>query len=669
MQSGLPFWVYLGSMLCWLISALFISKKSQSASVALVMFFAVIQLFASIWGAVSVFRQELPISLGHSWFKLGGLQEVAIQLELEPTTAVLWELLSLFSAFFAFFNLFGKSTDQEATGRQLSIFPFLSVTVWLALCSANLVTFYVGWFASAFAGFLSLVVDSAGIERVSAPRFSVKDEQAVAAKRYATLNVIAALLFAAGLIGIYYDFQTFSFTEIASKASAPSFHFILFLVFATFLRGMQLPFREMFRYAGASQFSVVSVGVFSHLFVAPLIFIKMYPQLISAYEIHDLALIPSLTGIIAAIDLISEKNEARIISGLIVILTSFVLTFGLLGNYQVAMATLVAGSTTVLFFSWALLLSDSMSQLKKFLFGFAALSFSGVPFGSWGWAQLLQYTGLLTLQTAFAGLSWVLLALKLTTDILLGLFLWKCFWASWFLSKDNNERAGRSFTKAKPTDVFVGLTLFAMSTFAVSIGGRPFGGLLGESGLELFRGWVWFENIFVVKGNSSFIQKSAMEFLGSNEDFFARGLSMGAFLIPTLIAGLWLFRDLASIEDFTDRATAFSRAVKGPFKGKSLLWDFCFLPISKFTSHLVRLVESIVFEEWIERATGFLEQRMKKAAGFIETTVLDSILIDGTAKVVLRGSQLIRSIHNGRAQFYMGLGLILFILIIIRFIY
>jgi hypothetical protein len=262
-------------------------------------------------------------------------------------------------------------------------------------------------------------------------------------------------------------------------------------------------------------------------------------------------------------------------------------------------------------------------------------------------------------QEEVSALRWGVLGVKILADIVMGLALWGVARERWLTRE--------SASKAR-LDVIIPLSLIALGCIAALTGGRPFGGMTGNMVFEQFPAVAWYERLVSAPAGSESANSGAITLIGSDIDIITRVLVTGVFIIPALLGGLWLFRDLKGIADF--RAVA-GRIIEkaGRKRGlDSLLWDWVFSPAGKQLGRAAaffdaRAVDYVFADMWLKPV-----RLVRGAFAYLENAILDRRLIDGLGEAVGTIGKSLRLVQNGQVQFYFAMGLILMSAIIVKFI-
>ncbi|MBI3543995.1 MAG: hypothetical protein HY075_12050 [Deltaproteobacteria bacterium] len=465
----------------------------------------------------------------------------------------------------------------------------------------------------------------------------------------------------AGMLGCYATFNTLSFAGINEKAGAEGASCAMIcLIVGTMLRNLQMPLMQNARNLAAARSSATPVFFIGHAIVSSALFAKIYPALMATDGIQYLAVIPALTAIAAALLALPEEDPFMFIGWLVSYVCSSVYLSGLAGHYQAAHALALTGSVAAFLFACALSEFAEEDRTMKWFVGVAMLVLTGLPISGWGWARYLEYAGLFHNEAPVPPFHWVMLGMKILADIFMGIALWGVVRERWMV----RESAARI-----KWDVIVPLTIVGLACIAASVGGRASGGLAGEADLNLFAGAAWFEKLIVAPvANGAKAAAGASELIGTDADIFARLSVVGSLLIPALLAGLWIFRDRKSLEEFRSFCRRAIRKL-GQVPGQDpKLWTWVIRPLSGSLGRAAAFFDSNILDRAFADIWARPARMVRNAFIVIEKNIIDGQLIDGLAEAVASIGKSLRLVQNGQVQFYFALGLILMGAVIVKFV-
>lgn len=649
-MERLPLFISIGSFLLWAVTALLWPGPIKTATRGVGFGFSLVQLGAAIWAAIRVFSDTTGVKWSGVWFRLDSTDVFAISFNIDTVAMVLWLCAAVFVAAMAYFALLAQITSARSNSRgEATAAPLLGLGAILTIASANFITYFFGWSLIIYVAFMAI-----GFSQTA------RDERARASFRYVILNLLPEMLFFAGILGCYVGAGTLSFSELNEKAAGavPAWA-VVCLVIGTMLRNMQIPLMQTARYVAFARSAAFPVYFIGHAILAPLIFAKIYPVIASVSGIEYLAVVPAITALAAAVLALPEEDPVMTTGWLISYVAASVFLSGLVGDFQAAQALAFTGAIAVFLFANALTELPLGQPGSGWFAMIAMVALTGVPIAGWGWARYLEYIGLMQVHQDVPALSWSVLGLKILADIVMGFALWGVARERW-LTRESSSKAR--------LDVIIPLGLIALGCLAVLTGGRPFGGMSGNLVFEQFPAVAWYERLISAPAGATTENSGAISLIGSDVDIITRVLAIGVFIIPALLGGLWLFRDLKGIADF--RAGA-GRIIEkaGRKRGlDSLLWDWFFNPVSKSLGRAAaffdtRAVDFVFADMWIKPV-----RLVRGAFAYLESAILDRRIIDGLGEAVGTIGKSLRLVQNGQVQFYFAIGLILMSAIIVKFI-
>ncbi len=650
-MERLPLFISLGSLLIWALVALFMNKNLRMAARGIGLGLALVQLGSAIWAAARIFGDTPGVQYSVVWFALTAKDVFEIKFVVDAAGVVFWVALSLFTAVTAYFSLLGqiKGTRTQHRGEAVTV-PLLTIGALCALTSANFISYYFGWALIASLGFLAI--------SFSAPN---RDDRASASFRYLILNILPEVLFLAGILGCYAVFETLSFNEINEKAlaDAPAWP-IMCLVAGTMLRSLQIPLMQCARYLASAKSAATPVFFLGNAILSATLFAKLFPAICATEDIQYFAIIPALTAIAAAVMALPEQEPAQLVGWLVSYVCASVFLSGLVGSYDAAQALALTGSIGVFLLASALTEFSQEDRPQRWLAGVALLMMTGLPITGWGWARYLEYAGLIHNEGQLPSFHWILLGLKLLADLLMGIVLWGVVRERWMVRETTSKKV--------KWEIIVPLTILALSCLSIAVGGRPFGGLVGRATVDAFPGLVWFEKFLTPPGGAAKTLSSGMDLLGTDADFFARLLMVGVLVVPAMLAGLWIFRDRKSLEDFRAFCARVVRRLGQVPDQDSKLWSWVMRPLNATLGSAAaffdsRILDRLMADIWVTPA-----RFVRKVFLVFENKVLDQQLIDGLAEAVASIGKSLRLVQNGQVQFYFALGLILMGAVVIKFV-
>lgn len=645
-----PLFISIGSFLLWSLTALFWPGPVKTATRGVGLGFSLIQLGASIWAAVRTFSETSGVRWHGVWFRVNATDAFEVSFNIDTVAVVLWLVMSLIISVIAYFALMAQLSGSRPHSRGETVAtPLLGLGALLTLASANFITYYFGWSLIVFVGFLAIGFS-----------LNAREERARSSFRYVILNIVPEMLFVAGILGCFVGAGTFNFAELNERAATavPPWAAVC-LVLGTMLRSMQLPLMQCARYVAFARTASLSVYFVGHAILAPLLFAKIYPVIAVVDGIQYLAVIPAMTALAAAVLALPEEDPVMTTGWLISYVSASVFLSGLVGDYQASQALAFTGAIAAFLFANALIELPGGTAGGGWFAMIAVFAMTGLPITGWGWARYLEYIGLMQAQQNAVALNWIVMGLKVLADIVMGFALWGIARERWL--------ARESSAKLR-FDIIIPLSIVALACISVLVGGRPFGGMIGTVALEGAPALAWYERLVSAPAGAGSSSMGALSLVGSDIDIFTRVLVVGVFVIPALIGGLWLFRDMKGLTEF--------RAVAGRILDKlgrkkgldSVLWEWFLSPVSKSLGKAAsffdaRVVDYSLADMWLKPA-----RIVRNAFGFIEEAILDRKLIDGLGEAVGTIGKSLRLIQNGQVQFYFAIGLILMSAIVVKFI-
>jgi formate hydrogenlyase subunit 3/multisubunit Na+/H+ antiporter MnhD subunit len=645
-MEATPLLVSLGILLLWTVTALLVGGRGRLTARALGLAFALAHGGCAIWATVRVYS-ELATRWSGTWFSLSAAESIQLMFSVDALGATLWCALSLALVLFAYFALIGQVRGARVqTSAAAAALPLLAGAALLTIVAENFVTYFFGWSAIGALGFMAVAFST-----------PAKDERAGASVRYFVLSAFSNALFVAGLLGIYSAQGSLAFVDINARAATAPAWPILCLIAGSMLRTLQIPLMQVARYLSSAGFAAAPVFILGHCLIAGTLIAKLYPSIIALDEAKYFAAVPAVTALVAGIFAVIEQEPARVIGWISSYVCAAVFLSGLAGDYQAAQASALTGALGVLVLSTCLSEFAPSDRGARWLLAFGAAIFAGLPFMGWGWARYLEYVGLLrgdgALQGVFAGL-------KILADAVIALAVWSQVREAWF------SRPG-SDVKTR-WEIMAPISLAAIASFAVVVGGRPLGGLLGNELFELFPGGVWFERLVLPPAGAARALKAARDAAGTDADIWSRILTIAVFVLPALVAAAWLFRERKAFEEFRAATRRLSKRLRYPTGIESLLWDSVLIRAASGAGRVAaafdsRVVDAVFGALWATPARLFT-----RAFDFVERTVLDRSLVDSLAAGVVSLGKSLRLVQNGQVQFYFALGLIIMGAIVVRFL-
>lgn len=649
-MERLPLFISFGAFLIWSLTSLFMTKKLRTAARSVGLGLALIQLGSAIWAGIRIFSGTSGVQWSGRWFSLSDAIVFEINFNADMTAMVAWLAVSVFAAALAYFALIAQITGARTQTRGEAVaVPLLGVGALCSLTSANFTTYYFGWALITALGFLSVSFSS-----------PTRDDRAIASFRYMILGVIPDVIFAAGVLGLYAHFGTLGFAEMNAKAGTevPVWSAVC-LIAGTMLRNLQMPLMQCARYAATARGAALPVFFLGHTVFSAILLAKLYPVFSATEGIQYAALVPAFTAIAAAGLALAEEDHAILLGWIVSYVCASVFLAGLVSGYHAAQALALTGGIA------AFLLGTTFTELTdedaatRWLVAIAASALAGIPIAGWGWARYLEYVGLMNRDVQIPTLNWILAGMKVLADLLMGIVLWGVI-RERFMTKPTQG--------ATRWQIVIPLAIISLGCLAIATGGRPFGGLLGQAPLEAVPQLSWFERLIAPPTGAITAAPAPLELIGTDADIFARILSGTVLLIPALLAGLWIFRDRKSLEEFR----AFCRKITGKLGQDnsidSKLWKWLIRPatntLGKASAYFDgKVLDRLLADLWLRPA-----RLVRDVFLFVEKNIIDKHFIDGVGDAVATVGKSLRLIQNGQVQFYFAIGLMLMGAIIIKFV-
>lgn len=651
-MEKLPLFISVGAFLIWGLVALLMTKKLCGAARGIGLGLSLVQLGSAIWGAVRIFSGTSGVQWSGTWFSLSPQATFEIKLLIDPVAMVFWLALSVFAAVSAYFALLSQlnGSRSQARGEAVAV-PLLGIAALLTISSGNFISYCFGWALVPALGFLAV--------SFSAP---TRDDRAAASFRYIILNTIPEVLFVAGILGCYMGFGTLGFSEINDRAAGnPGQAWaILCLVAGTMLRNLQMPLMQSARYLASARSSATPIFFLGHALLSSVLFAKLYPAILATEGIHYFAIVPAFTAIASAVLALPERDPPMLVGWFVSYLCASVFLSGLLGNYQASQALALTGSIGVFLLATTLNELGEDDPSARWFSGIAMLTMAGLPITGWGWARYLEYAGFIHSEQA-TSFHWIVFGMKILADLLMSIVLLAIVRDRW--------NARREAPRVR-WDVVVPLVVLSIACLAAATGGRPFGGILGRADLDAFPGIAWFERLVIeplAAGGKPIA--TAVDFIGSDADIFARFIGTAVFVLPLLVGGILFFREEESLGQFRELCSRMVGKLGLAPNQDTKLWSWLIRPMTHWVGQAAALfdrkaLDYLMADVWLRPA-----RAVRRVFWFIEKSVLDRCFIDGTGAVVATIGKSLRLVQNGQVQFYFALGLILMGAVVVKFVF
>lgn len=648
-MEKLPLIISAALFTAWAIVALTATGRYRVAARSSSLGLSLLQLGSAVWAAVRVFTEPSGVKWGGSWFAVSSGEVFEASVAVDALGAVLWLMLSVFLAMFAYFALLEQlhGEHEQSRGEAVAL-PIMGLGSLIVLCATNFLTFYFGWALISAMGFLAV--------SLSAPS---QEERGDLSFRYAILSVFSESFFLAGMISVFAGIGTLSFAEANEKAASgiPSWS-VVCLVVGFMLRSLQMPLVQTMKQLVVARKSSLPVLFIGYAAASSAIFTKIYPIIVSNENMQFLAIIPALTGLFAALLALPAQEPTLFVGTLLTYVFASVFLSGLMGDYQAAQALAIGGGAGVFFFATALTGLSSGERGARWPLVIGALILTGFPASSWGWARYLEYLGLLHSENRLAPLQGTLAGVKILADLVMGVALWRVVRERWLAKVTESKIRWEAVVPV----LFLGL-----ANLSISVGGRPFGGVLGAIPIDSAPEIAWFERLVQAPG-SLHVSSAAIDLQGTDTDILARILVVSVLLFPATLSILWLFRDGKAMEDFHGFCKNVVSKLKGVRSLEMIFWEVVLPPlkraVARFTAFFdLYIIDYLMADLWLRPA-----RFIRRAFAFFETAVLDRGVVDGLAAAVGTIGKSLRLVQNGQVQFYFALGLLLMAAIVIKFV-
>jgi hypothetical protein len=581
-----------------------------------------------------------------NWFHYGSQSVFRLSYSLEIWAALIWFVLStLFLINDYFLLLSGKSLSRYTTAAD-SFRLFGALT---CLISGNLITFLFGWSFILYGQFLFLS-NPEDIRNQLSDRNSIFNAQKVFIYSFA-----GDLLFIFGALGLSGGFFHNAFSDIAIEG-ASSFYLSL-LVAGACVRMHSVPFLHLIKNNNPSSYEGVFSLVYSTLLTAPVLFLKIGPQIHSVPALEFYSAASSLAAIFAVLRALEESDLYKSLSWVTASVVNVAVSMLLLGfDANNLLYVLVSTISIYLILITTEYLAPKSTASKMFL-AMAGTSFVAPVLFMNAQANLHNYSNLLILGQE-RRLAWIILGLFMMTNILLGIFGVRMIRGNIF----NLSSIGR---KATNVGIIYSLPMVALSLLVLSIvsGGMVFSGWIGPIELEIASWTNWLINAI---NESSVIFKTQPK--DDELDFLGRIISYGSVLISLAVGLIGFERDTSAHKKSIAFWMRLSRFTKLDELLDRLIWQyFGQKAVGRLSKSIVN--SEIIISKVVERFVTATAQSVSRIATMYIERATQYVIVNGTENVFRVVSEGVRSAHREKLFYAITLAMIISSAAIVRFFF
>lgn len=635
-MENTPLLICFSSLAIWLFAAVFVYPKTKTAYPWVSILFSVIFLGCSIWSAVLFFRlgdlntliKSTQTMVSLQWLLNSNETPFVLLFELNSMTVILWIITGIVSSLFSYYSLIKVNEGKQLEFGEAFGLPMLSTMALVTIVSGDLISFYFGTLLSSVGAYFTFVFSRGSNQKA-----------VLSSYRYFITLLLSECFLLGGLISIYSKYQTLHFLELYSLClqNPPGILTLASIVGYAMFRCFQFPFMQPSREVAFNGYLFQLPMFFGHLLFVAVFITKFFPFIVQSSEVQWLATLPAITVLAAGFFALAEKKSEHVLGWVVTYLNAAVFLTVINGSLSASFTSAISNIWIFLLFAGTVAFLEKRDVSARWFIVLCAISFAGVPILSAGWARYLEYLPYYAVEEKIAALHWVCTVCKVLADMMISLAFWglmRDYWRDKYQSKINWH-------------VIVPLLFVALFCFSFAIGGRPLGIIGSKSILEKL----------------VFFPETVLTGMEVQAQFWARVLLVTVAFIPVVIGNLAFFRSAETSAKFHEVLENFFRPER------SWAWNTLVQKLALVLMSLSSFTEAF-FEQWL------FSKLWKKASAWIakifqwvETKLLDHIVLSGLTESVSTIGKSMRLIQNGQVQFYFALGCVVMAAVLLKFVF